>query len=218
MPGSSSRTGSDSTTSSIGFSTRTARRRRVLTLGDGIPTVSVDGEANPHFWLDPTLVRDRLPAGHRGATVGARPGRRRRRTDANAAAYARQLDALDAELMAKVGVDPGRRTASSSRSMTRSRTSPGTSASSSSGSSWRTSARSRPRPTWPRSSTRSRRPQSRRSSARRSSARSWPRRWPTRPASRSRHDLYNDALGPAPADTYLGMMRWNVDQIVAALK
>jgi ABC-type Zn uptake system ZnuABC Zn-binding protein ZnuA len=29
--------------------------------------------------------------------------------------------------------------------------------------------------------------------------------------------LYNDALGPAPADTYLGLMRWNVDKIVAAL-
>ena len=29
--------------------------------------------------------------------------------------------------------------------------------------------------------------------------------------------LYNDALGPAPADSYLGLMRWNVDQIVAAL-
>ncbi len=30
--------------------------------------------------------------------------------------------------------------------------------------------------------------------------------------------LYNDALGPAPADTYLGMMRWNMDQIVEALR
>jgi ABC-type Zn uptake system ZnuABC Zn-binding protein ZnuA len=30
--------------------------------------------------------------------------------------------------------------------------------------------------------------------------------------------LYNDALGPAPADTYVGLMRWNVDQIVAALR
>ena len=29
--------------------------------------------------------------------------------------------------------------------------------------------------------------------------------------------LYNDALGPAPADTYLGLMRWNVDEIVKAL-
>ena len=30
--------------------------------------------------------------------------------------------------------------------------------------------------------------------------------------------LYTDALGPAPADTYLGLMRWNVDQIVPALR
>ena len=29
--------------------------------------------------------------------------------------------------------------------------------------------------------------------------------------------LYNDALGPAPADTYLGLMRWNVDRVVEAL-
>ena len=29
--------------------------------------------------------------------------------------------------------------------------------------------------------------------------------------------LYNDTLGPAPADSYLGLMRWNVDQIVRAL-
>ncbi len=34
-----------------------------LVLGDGIPTVTVDGEVNPHFWLDPTLVeRYYLPA------------------------------------------------------------------------------------------------------------------------------------------------------------
>ena len=30
--------------------------------------------------------------------------------------------------------------------------------------------------------------------------------------------LYNDALGPAPADSYPGMMRWNVSQIVEALR
>ncbi len=30
--------------------------------------------------------------------------------------------------------------------------------------------------------------------------------------------LYNDALGPSPADTYQGMMRWNVGQIVQALR
>ena len=39
------------------------RRRSTprLVLGDGIPTIDIDGEPNPHFWLDPTLVRDRLP-------------------------------------------------------------------------------------------------------------------------------------------------------------
>ena len=30
--------------------------------------------------------------------------------------------------------------------------------------------------------------------------------------------LYNDALGPAPADTYVGLMRWNMAQIVDALR
>lgn len=30
--------------------------------------------------------------------------------------------------------------------------------------------------------------------------------------------LYNDSLGDAPVDTYLGMMRWNVEQVVEALQ
>jgi len=30
--------------------------------------------------------------------------------------------------------------------------------------------------------------------------------------------LYNDALGPPPADTYLGMMRYDMEQIVQALQ
>lgn len=30
-------------------------------------------------------------------------------------------------------------------------------------------------------------------------------------------DLYNDSLGDPPADTYEGMMRWNVERVVAAL-
>ena len=34
-----------------------------LVLGEGIPTIDVDGEPNPHFWLDPTLVKQYyLPA------------------------------------------------------------------------------------------------------------------------------------------------------------
>jgi ABC-type Zn uptake system ZnuABC Zn-binding protein ZnuA len=31
-------------------------------------------------------------------------------------------------------------------------------------------------------------------------------------------ELYNDSLGDAPVDSYLGMMRWNVEQVVEALQ
>jgi len=30
--------------------------------------------------------------------------------------------------------------------------------------------------------------------------------------------LYNDSVGDAPADSYIGMMRWNVEQVVEALQ
>ena len=57
------------------------------------------------------------------------------------------------------------------------------------------------------------------SSARPSSARHWPRRWPQEAGiTQVITTLYNDALGPAPADTYVGMMRWNMAQIVEALR
>jgi ABC-type Zn uptake system ZnuABC Zn-binding protein ZnuA len=76
-----------------------------LRLGDGIPTITVDGEANPHFWLDPSLVvRYYLPAiaaklselDPAGAATYA----------ANAKAYGESLTALDAELMAEVQAIP----------------------------------------------------------------------------------------------------------------
>ncbi len=76
-----------------------------LVLGEGIPTIDVNGRPNPHFWLDPSLVRQHyLPAIEArlravapacGATITA-----------NADAYAAQLDALDAELRAKVATIP----------------------------------------------------------------------------------------------------------------
>ena len=31
-------------------------------------------------------------------------------------------------------------------------------------------------------------------------------------------NLYNDALGAPPVDTYEGMMRWNADRVVEALR
>jgi ABC-type Zn uptake system ZnuABC Zn-binding protein ZnuA len=76
-----------------------------LRLGDGIPTITVDGEPNPHFWLDPSLVvRYYLPAiaaklselDPAGAATYA----------ANAKAYGESLTALDAELTAEVQAIP----------------------------------------------------------------------------------------------------------------
>jgi ABC-type Zn uptake system ZnuABC Zn-binding protein ZnuA len=76
-----------------------------LVLGDGIPTVTVAGEANPHFWLDPTLVeRYYLPA-IRDRLSKLRPDVA---SDFKAAsdAYANQLRHLDAANVAKVATIP----------------------------------------------------------------------------------------------------------------
>ncbi len=76
-----------------------------LVLGNGVPTISVDGTPNPHFWLDPTLVeRYYVPAiaaeltrlDPAGASTYA----------ANAATYSKTLQSLDAELTAQVAQLP----------------------------------------------------------------------------------------------------------------
>ena len=72
-----------------------------LVLGEGIPALTDDGEANPHFWLDPTLVRDHYVPRIAAALADVDPANAAA-YDANAAAYAAELDALDAELQAKV--------------------------------------------------------------------------------------------------------------------
>ncbi len=76
-----------------------------LVLGDGIPTITVEGKPNPHFWLDPSLVvRYYLPAitaklteldAAGGATYAA-----------NARAYGERLTALDAGLLTQVQTIP----------------------------------------------------------------------------------------------------------------
>jgi len=76
-----------------------------LVLGDGIPTMSVDGVANPHFWLDPSLVVDHyLPAitdrlseiDPAGATIYA----------ANRDAYAARIKAMDTANKALIATIP----------------------------------------------------------------------------------------------------------------
>jgi len=76
-----------------------------LVLGDGIPPILIDGEPNPHFWLDPSLVADQYvpsivaslskldPAG--AATY-----------QANATAYAARVDAMDAANKTKIETLP----------------------------------------------------------------------------------------------------------------
>ena len=76
-----------------------------LVLGDGIPPIVVDGEANPHFWLDPTLVRDHyLPAivAKLSEVDPAGAAGYRERADA----YAATLTSLDTELTSAVATIP----------------------------------------------------------------------------------------------------------------
>lgn len=72
-----------------------------LVLGDGIPPIMVDGEANPHFWLDPSLVASHyVPAIAAALTKADPPGATM--YQANAAAYVAQLQALDDANKAKI--------------------------------------------------------------------------------------------------------------------
>ena len=133
---------------------RAARRRR-LVLGDGIPPIDVDGEQNPHFWLDPTLVGV-LRAGHRRARC-RHSTRLTLPTSPPTRGYAAQLDALDTELKADRRDHP----AGDRKLVTFHDAFPYLAQH------YRLRAggvilanvgRSRPRPSWPRWSTRSRRP------------------------------------------------------------
>jgi ABC-type Zn uptake system ZnuABC Zn-binding protein ZnuA len=76
-----------------------------LVLGQGIPTITVDGEPNPHFWLDPSLV-----AGHYVPAISAAL----RRLDpsgtetyaANASAYVGRIEAMDQANIARIDTIP----------------------------------------------------------------------------------------------------------------
>jgi zinc/manganese transport system substrate-binding protein/manganese/iron transport system substrate-binding protein len=65
-----------------------------LVLGDGIPTITVDGEANPHFWLDPSLVTAHyLPA--ITTKLSELDPADKAAFEANSAAYAVKVQAMD---------------------------------------------------------------------------------------------------------------------------
>jgi ABC-type Zn uptake system ZnuABC Zn-binding protein ZnuA len=188
-----------------------------LVLGDGIPVLTIDGEENPHFWLDPTLVkRYYLPAIARKLTELDPSGRAV--YDANAASFGAALDALDADLQARVATIPE----GSRRLVTFHDAFPyfakhygfelvGV-----------VLANVGQDPAAADLAALVEKVKSAHVKAVFSEAQFNPKLAQTiaqeAGITNVVTNLYNDALGPAPADTYLGLMRWNVDQIVAALK
>ncbi|MEA2576873.1 MAG: zinc/manganese transport system substrate-binding protein [Chloroflexota bacterium] len=188
-----------------------------LVLGDGIPVITVDGEPNPHFWLDPTLVRDHyVPA--IAARLTALDPEGKAAYDANAAAYSATLDTLDADLKTKVEEIP----AANRKLVTFHDAFPyfakhygfelvGV-----------ILANVGQEPTAGELAALVEKVKAAGVTAVFSEAQFSPKLAETLAqeagVTKVVTTLYNDALGPAPADTYVGLMRWNVDQIVAALR
>lgn len=188
-----------------------------LVLGEGIPVMTVDGEENPHFWLDPTLVKQYSLPAIAGKLSELDPAGKST-FDANVAAYGAQLDALDTALKAQVETIP----AANRKLVTFHDAFPyfakhfgfelvgvilqnvGQDPSAADLAALVEKVKAAG------------------VQAVFSEAQFSPKLSETLAqeagVTRVVTTLYNDALGPAPADTYLGLMRWNVDQIVGALK
>jgi ABC-type Zn uptake system ZnuABC Zn-binding protein ZnuA len=188
-----------------------------LVVGDGIPTIDVDGTPNPHFWLDPTIVAEHyVPAIETKLAEIDPAGAPTYR--ANAAAYATEIAAMDAELKTEVATIP-----EADRKLVTFHDafpyfarhygfelvgvilgSPGQEPSAGDLAKLIDTVKAAGvRAVF-------------------SEAQFSPVLAETlaKEAGITRvvTTLYNDALGPAPADTYLGMMRWNMAEIVEALR
>ena len=188
-----------------------------LVLGEGIDPILVDGEPNPHFWLDPTLVETGYLPKIVTALSALAPADAAT-FQANAAAYATQLDALDAELKAKVETIP----AANRKLVTFHDAFPyfarhfgfeliGV-----------VVANVGQEPNAAELAALVQKVKSAGVKAVFSEAQFNPKLTQTLAQEAGVTSvvttLYNDALGPAPADSYPGMMRWNVDKIVEALR
>jgi ABC-type Zn uptake system ZnuABC Zn-binding protein ZnuA len=187
-----------------------------LVLGDGLPTIDVDGEPNPHFWLDPTIVRTGYLPKIVTALAGLDPADKAT-FEANAAAYGVQLDALDIELKAQVATIPPE----NRKLVTFHDAFPyfarhfgfelvGV-----------VLANVGQEPNAAELAALVEKVKAAHVKAVFSEAQFNPKLAQTLAdeagVTRVVTTLYNDALGPAPADSYPGMMRWNVSQIVEAL-
>jgi ABC-type Zn uptake system ZnuABC Zn-binding protein ZnuA len=188
-----------------------------LVLGEGIPALTDGGEVNPHFWLDPTLVRDHYVP-RIAAALGEVDPANAAAYEANAAAYAAELETLDEELRSKVDTLP----AANRRLVTFHDAFPyfaqhfgfelvgvilenvGQ------------------EPTAAELAALVEQVRAAQVKAVFSEAQFSPELSATLAREAGIESvvatLYTDSLGDAPADSYLGLMRWNVDQIVDALR
>jgi zinc/manganese transport system substrate-binding protein/manganese/iron transport system substrate-binding protein len=195
----------------------TAGQTPRLVLGEGIPTLTEDGEENPHFWLDPSLVKQYYVP-KIAAKLSELDPQGKATYDANAATYTSHLDALDVELKAKVAEIP-----QANRKLV-------------------TFHDAFPyfarhygfelvgvvlenvgqEPTAAELAALVDRVKAAHVRAVFSEAQFSPKLAEILASEAGITSvvttLYNDALGPAPADTYPGLMRWDVDEIVKALK
>lgn len=190
---------------------------RRLVLGAGLDPITVDGEPNPHFWLDPTIVA----TGYLPQIEKALADIRRDDAnlfDANAAAYSAELERLDEDLKARIETIP----AASRKLVTFHDAFPyfarhfglelvGV-----------VVANVGQEPTAAELAELVRTVKAARVKAVFSEAQFNPKLARTLAEEAGIEKvvstLYNDALGPPPADSYLGLMRWNVQQIVDALR
>jgi ABC-type Zn uptake system ZnuABC Zn-binding protein ZnuA len=188
-----------------------------LVLGEGIPAITIDGEPNPHFWLDPTLVKSGYLPKIVTALSALAPADAAT-FQANAAAYGAQLDALDTELKAKIETIP----AANRKLVTFHDAFPyfarhfgfelvgvvvanvgqEPNAAELAGLVEKVKAAG-VKAVFSEAQFNSKLAQTLADEA---------------GIKKVVTTLYNDALGPPPADSYPGMMRWNVDQIVEALR
>jgi ABC-type Zn uptake system ZnuABC Zn-binding protein ZnuA len=76
-----------------------------IVLGDGIPTIDVDGVPNPHFWLDPSLVASHYVPAITAALSSIDPSGAAT-YQADAAAFTAKLTALDAANATKIATIP----------------------------------------------------------------------------------------------------------------
>jgi ABC-type Zn uptake system ZnuABC Zn-binding protein ZnuA len=188
-----------------------------LVLGDGLATIDVDGEPNPHFWLDPTIVKTGYLPKIVESLAAIVPADRST-FEANAAAYGAQLDALDAELKTQVATIPPE----NRKLVTFHDAFPyfarhfgfelvGV-----------VVANVGQEPNAAELAALVEKVKATGAKAVFSEAQFNPKLAQTLAdeagVTRVVTTLYNDALGPAPADTYPGMMRWNVQHIVEALR